>query len=581
MAIDPEKEFEDNIEIDAAEAEFEASLTPEEEFEAGLETASAQPLTPEELPTTGESTKQFVGEQLEGVMPASSTALGIYGAQKATEAAASKLKIKEGISSLLDPRKLATSGAGLKDIAAFRKLQPPEQLRIGQTLRRLEASGVMTDPDKRSDILKKESDKWGKAIKAEQVKAEDYIKMAQPGEQHKLKKDIGKSVAATMREKVKIPENIEETKSQRRQFAVDLNKWETDGMSLEELEKLRKHYQGKAYNKKTGEVLDSVAEMKYKALQEVRVPLIEKTLKYAGDDVSKLRIANRRYRDLSTAYKLAEKVRASKKAKTIGDALTDWGKKGTVLAAATALGQPHLGAVYIAVRDPELRKVVDRAMSTAKKGNTKKALDTLGSAAKTLGKGIWKFAPLVGAAATYSVARAEGLSETQAIARAAIEEIPILGMAVELGMPETTLPEAGLSREMESGKGLTPEEVKNLQSQYGFDPAKYAPGQVEVEPEVTGRRARIGLSNPLSKAKPSDVKKTYELPRNIQEMDESGISKTLQSLEATGNTSFTGPLKRALEGDEDTRRAMLFMLTQRPDFRELYRKIHKIKEEDI
>jgi len=564
-----ELEAEEEVSLADLEAEEEMSLA---DLEVGLETAPAQPpLTPEELPTAGESTKQFVSEQIEGVMPASSVALGLGAATHGAGALYGKTKaaLKEG----LDPDRLQYLGAGGDMTPAQRMLDPKAKQKIGKFLGEEGLSKTVSSAESRYADVKHKLKQTGEAIGLEQKSASYHINKLDPGAKKALELEIGKTAARGFRQiadDLELSSTVKSDVATRKGLDRIIKKYQK-GLSLDDLKKDMKGFSREAKFIEHGVPKNPAAALQRKVLQDIRIPIIEDVLKTSGEDTSNLRALNKRYAKLSEAKGLLEAYKKKIPLESSVSATAKLARKGVKASLLHSISG-GVTAMFSVLADTSTVKTLERALASAQKGKTGEMLKMITKVAEGTGKLAKHAIPAAGFLATYNMAKAEGATSKEAFMVAAgsegVEAIPVVGQAKQLGemalWPTSTGPEEGLQKKMETGGEMTPEEVKSLQSQHGFDPAKYAPGQVEVEPEVTGRRARMGLSNPLSKAKPSDVKKTYELPRNIQEMDESSISKTLQSLEASGNTSFTGPLKRALEGDEDTRRAMLFMLTQRP-----------------
>jgi hypothetical protein len=603
MAVDPEKEFEANI--DDAEAEFEASLTPEEEFEAGLEPTPVQPpLAPEEaqklVPSPLEATAQFVQPELEGAMTGGATALGIHGAQKAAEKATELTGIPKALKKGLDPEMLAARGVGV-GLTAKSKKQPKLVKQRGKTAIAEGLVDVTASHEERFEKALDTLDDIGTAIGEEQKKASDYMRMEQPGAQHKLRKGIGGKSAKELRKiagKIVSP-RLKGAKAKLLADAAFLEK----GIDLDTLDQFRQDMADVAYSKH-GEIKDIHAHKAYKALQEIRVSLIEGVLKEAGDEPSNLKKLNKRYRNLKELVEstLSPAVGVKPEISTV----EKFYKKSKGALRASIIGSvtdPSKGLLYLAgeATDPQTieRALVKTQLSEAMPA---KALKTAGKVAKGVGKGVWKSLPVVGFAAAYSTAKAAGATEAEALTKAAIEEIPGIGDAysaanlVNTIMDETKVPEE-LAKTVPAEKLdeirqlSTLEAIKKVITGEQFETPstnqfRDMTESLAPEPETpeSGRRARLGLASKSAlESEPKEIKKSHEVSRGITEMSPNGIRDMINKLRTSkdaNHAKFEEPLANALEGNPESVNAKMFALSQRPEFREMVKKLYKIKEEE-
>lgn len=208
-----------------------------------------------------------------------------------------------------------------------------------------------------------------------------------------------------------------------------------------------------------------------------------------------------------------------------------------------------------------------QALTGGPRGAVREALDSLTGlgalAAEKAGKVAKKAAKVVpgaGAVVGGLLGMAEGAKASEAFGQALEEEA--LGPLA----PEVAGPKRGtLQEKLQRGDLLSPKEIKDLENQYKKNTTK----------------KKLESGEPLTAEEQEKLIKESKSPKQEKDVQLNTITETSPedlknaSIMAASNPeykSYAGPLLKASEANERTRKAILFGLYQQPAFREMLKK---------
>jgi hypothetical protein len=254
-------------------------------------------------------------------------------------------------------------------------------------------------------------------------------------------------------------------------------------------------------------------------------------------------------------------------------------EKGIDFGGASITKAAFQGALAEAItRVPGIGKAV-AAASTAQQALGTKAQEfiaTVGDSipmniAKGTAKALYKSLPIIGTAATYGAAKAEGLSPEEALSETIQEEAM-----------ETLLPGLAPSRIAKSS------EVDPKQERKRLDKMKKEMEESAIIKEArlkgynfNAMKARIAEeSKQLSKSLKlnSDNQDKTKLSSNLTQISDVNLNKIIDKAKNSKNDiarSFLGPLEKAAESSERERATIMYGLQQQPAFREMLRRLKK------